>query len=96
MVGNRKVGGRQCTVTATGRPSFRPTRTPAAANGDPTPAWTCTRSKLPRRSAFSIGREGIGLLAISAGIGIPNRCTGTGNCRPAIRRGSGVAVITSG
>ena len=96
MAGSRNVGFRQCTVTATGRPSLSPTRTPAAANGDPTPAWTCTRSKLPRRSAFSIGWDGNGLFAISAGIGIPKRCTGTGNTRPAIRRGNGVAVITSG
>ena len=72
-------------------PAPRPRRT-----ASPTPACTCTTSKSPRRSAFSIGREGIGLLAISAGIGMPKRCTGTGNVRPAIRRGSGVAVITSG
>ncbi len=69
--GSRNAAGRQCTVTVTGRPSFRPVRTPAAANGDPTPACTCTASKLPRRNAFSMGRDGIGLLAISAGIGIP-------------------------
>ena len=71
QAGSRNAAGRQCTVTVTGKPIFRATRTPAAANGDPTPAWTCTTSKLPRRSAFSIGRDGSGLLAISAGIGIP-------------------------
>src|SRR6478609_6796478 len=43
-----------------------------------------------------MGRDGMGLLAISAGIGMPDRWIGTGNERPAIRRGSGVAVSTSG
>jgi hypothetical protein len=71
QAGRRNAAGRQCTVTVTGNPSFRPTRTPAAANGDPTPACTCRMSKRPRRKAFSIGRDGIGLLAISAGSGIP-------------------------
>src|SRR5664279_5933463 len=92
-VGNRNAGRRQCTVTTTGKPSFRPTRTPAAANGDPTPACTCTTSKFPRRNALAIGREGSGLFAISAGIGRPNRWTGTGKDIDASRRGSGVACL---
>ena len=95
--GSRKAAGRQCTVTVTGRPNFRADPHPGRGERRPDAGVhvhqrrNC-RAAAPSRSAGT----GIGLLAISAGIGMPKRCTGTGNFRPAIRRGSGVAVITSG
>ena len=93
--GNRKAAGRQCTVTVTGKPSFSATRT--------RPPRTATRHRHARaRRRNSLAATPSRSAGRASGcwrsrLGSDAVAVHRNRERPgAIRRGSGVAVITSG
>ncbi len=66
----------QCQVIAVGSPASIASRAPSNANGDSTPAWTCTTSGR-RSSKDDRSRRGpaVGLIGRSNGRRAPSRCT---------------------